>query len=366
MKTTIEQKELLKALNAVKTVVPRKPHLPALTNVLLDVSAGKMTITGTDMKNTAQVEVKAETTYPGTLLVHCSDFINAVRSCNGSISLERIDDRLSVMRGPAECQNGISILCADTEVFPRYSLSGDVEVCHSLLLPGTVAKLKAATKFVAKERGTRPALPGVLVELQDGGLIITATDGHRLANFTLTQHPGRGDFIIPVFTINQIAKHKKASWYAYFYGDRVTFSAGDIKISSRLIEGPYPNYRQVMPADLANAAIIGRKALLSAVTALLPCSNETTRQIVFTFNSDLEISASNLDTGTKGKNQVPHKYTGAALTIAFNGLFVKDILDTADSEEVTWRTTDAESASIIEPVGDSSARFLLMPLRVND
>ena len=365
MKTTIEQKELLKALNAVKTVVPRKPHLPALTNVLLDVNAGKMTITGTDMKNTIQVEVKAETTHPGTLLVHCSDFINAVRSCNGSISLEQIGDRLSVMCGPAECQSGISILCADTEVFPRYSLSGDVEVCHSLLLPGAVAKLKAAVKFVAKER-TRPALTGVLVELQDGGLIITATDGHRLANFTLTQHPGRGDFIIPVFTINQIAKHKKASWYAYFYDDRVTFSAGDIKISSRLIEGPYPNYRQVMPADLANAAIIGRKALLSAVVALLPCSNEITRRIVFTFNSDLEISASNVDKGTEGKNQVPHKYTGAALTIAFNGLLVKDILDTIDSEKVTWRTDSAESASIIEPIDDSSARFLLMPLRVND
>ena len=230
--------------------------------------------------------------------------------------------------------------------------------------------LKKSVKFVSTESGLI-ALTGISLEFQAGELIITASNACRLINSTIPDvkvFPAGKDTncVVPTFAFKLLERFKKEKWHFRLYKDRVTFSAPGIQIMSKLVEGPYPDYRSAMPKALPNMSIINRENLLLAVDSLLPCTPKPTKKVVFDFNRQLNISANNKDTGANGNNSLDHEYSGKALITAFNGQFVCDILKSIDSAKVKWFTDQKTSTSMFCPAESSTERYLLMPLRLNE
>ena len=363
MKATTNRKQLFAALNTIKPVVPGTScPLPILHRALISVSIHEVTITATDQDNTIRCEVQAEVEQAGAYTVDFKKFHAALKMCPGyTVTLESAQYTLSITSNGAT----FSIPLFDTEEFPVIDFPLGNEISNTLLTPAATARLLTTCTFIAKER-TRITLTGVYMEFQDGDLIITATDGHRLINTTIESVPGDGSYIVPPFALKQIAKHKKVTWETHTYQDRIIFECPSIMIMSKLIDPPYPNYRQVIPTDLPNLANIDRAELQAAVAGLLPCTNKNTHKVLFEFTpNDLKLSATDSDTGATGNNTVacnyPFVYT-EPITIAFNGLFIIDILKAITAETITFETSTATSAAIIHPV-NSEDLYLLMPLR---
>ncbi len=364
MRTTMDRKELVKALQTVKPAVPLRPMLPILSNVLLQAGPDKLTVTGTNMTHAIEVTVPATTEQGGSTLTNCKGLLDTVKSIAGeSICLEMVDGMLSI----AVNGSRFALPIDDPDSFPLLAFVTNTGISRGLLSPAFIEKAGNAGKFIATER-SRIALTGVYMEFGKRGVEITATDSHYLAHYELPECDGKEyNCILPLFPLAQISKHKKEEWLMYVGMDRVTFSSGSIRIMSKLIEGLYPNYKQVIPVGNPNTMTIDKLDLLQAITGLLPCVPKETGQIRFDFSGDngLKLSASNADTGAQGDKRLCCTYSGQNQALAYNGRLVETILESITADEVLWTTSDPKSAAMIYPAGNGES-YLLMPLRLHD
>ena len=376
MKVTIGKKELIAALKKVKPVILRKSILPILQNILLQADSDKLTITGTDLDNTIQVKIDAGIDTAGQCTVNNKRFVDTINFIAGAfITLEFTGDDLSIKAGPVENQSGFSIKADPADDFPTISFPEcpDDPAVTMLLSDKMVNKARTACNFVSDEM-QRPPLKGVFFEFTSTTTIITATDGHYLSTCTMPIYgTGAGhNSIVPIFPLIQIDKAKKEKWFMYIHDKKVIFSAGDhFKIMSKTIDGPYPNYKQVIPKDCANEMTVDRETLLVANNMLLAYSDKETHLIRYDFNDALDLSAGDVDTGAQGKQKInsgAYKYHGQNQAIGYNGQLVKTILESMQDKNVIWRTDSPKSAAMIYPgdISENNKKFLLMPLRLND
>ena len=222
-----------------------------------------------------------------------------------------------------------------------------------------------AAKYVAINM-IRPALCGICVEFLASETVITATDGHRLTTYKVPDVIDGGALIIPPFILVQAAKVKKASWRIYKHNERVVFASATVKIMSRLINPPYPNWRQVMPKYQQNTFTVNRAELLQAVKNLLLCACKETKQITFAFSGGiLTLTADDVERGAHGIETVRGNYVGKELTVAYNGQFILDTLAAITSDSICWETDMPTSAATVRPYGvDEAGLYLIMPLRI--
>ncbi len=234
--------------------------------------------------------------------------------------------------------------------------------------------LISRTAFAVSTEESRPILNGVLWEIRPQQLRMVATNGHRLAMIDVPGELGEGatgDFILPPKALEQVRRvFPPDEEVEIGQGEsHLAFRSPLASVSTRLIEGPYPNYDQVIPRDNDRVAVVDRVSLISALRRMAVVASDQTHRVKLSFNTALlRFTVQTPDVG-EGQDEIPVQYTGDPLEIGFNSSYLLEILRYMPTDEVDFTFKTAERAATITPHdwgGPGSYLCLVMPLRLVD
>ena len=371
MKISIERNKLFDGLQDIFSIVPQKPTLPILTNFLLKTSSGSLTVSGTDMDISITTSLECTVEEEGAVAVNAKRFLGFIRELpEGNVEIQVVNERVTV-----DFKHGQSSLMGmSSSDFP--ALRESVEGVTLEISSSDFAEMVEKTSFSVASERTRISLTGVYWNVSSDSMFMVATDGHRLAMLKKqisAENKLVSEAIIPPKTLNQASRILATGMELkhVIFGDGVIyFDFSTTKIFSKLIEGPYPNFRQVIPLESSKKVYISTEKLLTSARRVSVLSNSLTHQIRLSFSPGwMEITTTNLDIGGEARDSAEIRYEGDPLTIGVNASFLLEILRRIDSDEIVMELESPTSACIIKPVGVNEGEeqlYLIMPLRLNE
>jgi DNA polymerase-3 subunit beta len=369
MKFKIIASKLLDLLHFVQGAVPSKSTLPILGNVLIDAKDTELQLAATDLEISivSLMDIKPEES--GSITVPAKTLIEMVREFpETEIVVSAKDDRMEITTKTGHYK--ISGIPADE--FPRIAQYNSAK---EIRIPtGDFVKMVRKTAFAVSIDESRPALNGILWQTSGDKMVMVATDGHRLAKIAVENTRLRGatdDIIVPPKAVNAVVRligdtHKEIG---VIFGDKsVMFRVGSTVISSKLFEGPYPNFDQVIPRDNDKRLILNREDLISAVRRVSILSNSLTHQVRFRLGENtLVLSATNTDLGGEAKEELPCEYKEEKMELGYNASYIEEILRQVDGEEAVFELSSPVSAGIVYSADRTEDYLcLIMPLRLAD
>ena len=380
MELTIQQGDLAFAVARALGSVSSKSPLPLLSCVLIEAEKGGLRVTGTDLDVTTSALVPCTVTRPGKVAVSARHFHEVVRKMpKGVLSLAVRDGLCQVDYGEGKGWSRFPV--QDPADFPRIpDLKGDV---HVTLDGATLSRLAARTAYAASTEETRPQLNGVLILSTDKAVIFVATDGHRLSRasrkgaFAGLAAPG---IIVPsraLQTVSRTAEEATSPVEIEVAAGRNQAGFGAqvgeyrVQILTRLLEGTYPNYEQVIPKDNPRLLTVRRADVMEAIDIVASHADNVTRQVRFSVRpGELGVSSTTPELGA-GEQKLKAEFDGEALEIGYNAGYLLEILRSIPTEQVQFRLKTSLSAGVIEPVGalpqsEEDLLCLIMPLRLPD
>ncbi|HTO92696.1 MAG TPA: DNA polymerase III subunit beta [Candidatus Sulfotelmatobacter sp.] len=376
---SIQQGDLAFAVSrALASVSARSPQ-PLLSCLLLEADKGGLRVTGTDLDVTTAVRVPAEVKTPGKVAVSARHFHEVVRKIpKGTLTIGIEGGQCEVRYGDGKGWSRFPV--QDAAEFPRVP---DLKADGAVTLEGdALSRLLARTAYAASTDEVRPQLNGVLVQGGEKALTVVATDGHRLARATRKGAfggLGKDGVIVPsraLQTVSRTAEEATSPVTVEIAAgkNQAGFSAqvGEyrVQIFTRLLEGPYPNYDQVIPRDNPRDLQVRRQDLMEAVDIVASHADNITRQVRFSVRSGKLGVSSATELGA-GEHQIEAQYRGEDMEIGYNATYLLDILRSLPTEQVVFRLKTALSAGVIEPLGElpqaeEELLCLIMPLRLPD
>ncbi|MGZ5791419.1 MAG: DNA polymerase III subunit beta [Croceibacterium sp.] len=375
MKATIERAKLLRCLSHVQSVVERRNTIPILSNVLIEASAdGLVKIMATDLDlqvieslDAVSVEAAGAITVSAHLL-----FDIARKLPDGSqVSFETADNRMTVKAGRSRFQ--LPTLPRDD--FPVI-VEGDRPT--SFEIPAkTLAELIDRTRFAISTEETRYYLNGIFLHVSEEDkpvLKAAATDGHRLARFTIPRPDGAEgmpDVIVPRKAVAELRKLLEESLDGNVEIDlsasKIRFTLGGeggMVLTSKLIDGTFPDYSRVIPTGNDKLLKLDPKSFYEGVDRVATIATERTRAVKMALDADkVTLSVTSPDNGTAAE-EVPADYRSEPFEIGFNANYLKDILGQIDGDTVELHLADAGAPTLIRQDEKSAALYVLMPMRV--
>lgn len=368
MNVTLTRQNLQKGLAAVSASIPARTALPVLSNILLEALEDGIRMSGTDLDVGVRVQVPAESTAVGSITVPGKKLQEIARELpDHPVQLSSRGDQIELRCGRAHFRlNGLP-----ADEFPDLP-----EVAFDQGWSATGKDLHALihhTAFAVSTEESRPILNGVLWELRDGQMRMVATNGHRLARMTVPAGSSEAvstDLIVPPAALQQVQRlfGTEDTVRVARSGNHLGFRSGATEVYTRLIEGTYPNYEQVIPRDNDRVATVDRKVLEAAVRRMAVVASDQTHRIRLHLGPDrMGLSVLTPDLG-EGHDEVELDYTGAELEIGFNANYLLEVLRYIPTEEVRLSFKAPERAAILEPVGEEAPDYLclVMPLRLLD
>ena len=373
MKIAIGKDTLFEGLQRVFSVVPQKPTLPLLSNFLFRTDNGRLSISGTDMDMSITTSLECSIEGDGSVTVNAKRFLSIIRELpEGNVTIKVENDRVTV-----DFENGrSSMMGMSASDFPAVK---DTIEGNSVAISGDdFFEMVDKTSFAVATDRTRIALTGVYWRVSSTDMTMVATDGHRLSLFRrpvgseeLSERVSEA--IVPPKALNQAARiyasGEKLECVIFGKG-MILFNFGTTTIFTKLMEGPYPDYTQVIPTANSKNVFVPTGELEAAVRRVSVLSSSITHQIRFSLMSgQMEISTTNVDIGGEARENINVRYEGDSLKAGFNASFLLEILRKLDTDEVLFELEAPTSACIIKPVvkemrGDQL--YLIMPLRLND
>ena len=371
MRFTITREKLQEGLAAVAASIPAKTTLPVLANILVETTDRGIRLSGTDLDIAVSTEVAADVEGQGAITIPAKKLSEIARELPPSpVTIAAAGEQ----RVTLECgRSRFKLLGLPRDEFPSFP---SVRFNESWRVrSGELQKLIAHTAFAVSTEESRPILNGVLWELRPERMRMVATNGHRLAKMevpiTSTANAQTSDLIVPPKALEQIRRLFPAEEELEIArGDNhLGFRSPFTSVFTRLIEGPYPNYEQVIPKDNEKIAICDKAALTSALKRMSIVASDQTHRIKMSFNAGmLKFAVQTPDLG-EAQDELPIRYNGDPLDIGFNATYLLEILRYMPTEEVKLTFKAPERASTIEPEGwDDPAQYLclVMPLRLVD
>lgn len=372
MKFSCARNILAEALAPVLSVVPAKSTLPILSHVYLQADEVKnhLLLAATDLDLSLSSELDVAVDKPGAITVPARTLADLVRELpEGKVQLEVIGGRLEL-----RFKHGHHIIAGTpADEFPARP---DVNLKKAIKIPAKdLLRMIRKTIFAVSKDETRPALNGVLWETQGDSMVMVATDGHRLAKIERpnTRFSGMGgDLIIPPKILDLLVKYAKDDFEigVVFGENHVIFDLGKMVLTSRLIEGPYPNYRQVIPADTNKRFSVETSELFGTVRRVSILSNALTHQVRISFKAEeVELRSANADLGAEAKESLTGDYSGDPLDAGYNANYMLDILKQMDSPRVRLDLNTNASAALLRPDTENQEEdyvCLIMPLRLSE
>jgi DNA polymerase III subunit beta len=374
MKLKADRASLLKALAHVQSVVEKRNTIPILANVMLTVRDGKLTLTATDMEIAIVEDVPATTSRNGACTAPAATLYEIVRKLPEAAEVELEhpggDAQLELRSGRYDTK----LVVLPTEDFPsmtagslphRFSLS-------ALQLRGLIDR----TRFAISTEETRYYLNGIYLHAaeSDGVRVLraVATDGHRLARVEEPLPEGAGSMpgvIIPRKTVAELRKlleEMSGNVEVGLSDTRIQFHVDAVMLTSKLIDGTFPEYERVIPRGNDKVLRVGKKDFADAVGRVAAISTERSRPVKLSMQRHrLELSASSPEQGTATEELDAERvsYDAGPLEIGFQARYLNDITDQI-GEQVEFRFADGSAPTVVMDSADASALYVLMPMRV--
>lgn len=370
MKFTIDRAALLRALNHVQSVVERRNTIPILSNVLLRAEDGTLTMSTTDMDLEIHESVAADVAEAGATTVPAHTLHDIVRKLPDESVVLNLGDGGNVMTVEAG-RSVFRLSCLPVADFPAIA---NAEFDTSFPIPAAeLRSLIDRTKFAMSTEETRYYLNGIYVhETEAGGAAIlraVATDGHRLALYDMKLPDGATGMpgvIIPRKTVGELRKLLEEAADAIsisLSASKIRFSFDHIELTSKLIDGTFPNYEQVIPRGNDKMIEVNPKLFSGAIDRVSTISDGKSRAVKITLaGNTMTLSANSPESGSAREDIEIHGNDN--MEIGFNARYLLDITSQIQGDGCRLTLADAASPTIIQDTEDGSALYVLMPLRV--
>jgi DNA polymerase III subunit beta len=371
MKLTIERAALLKSLGHVQSVVERRNTIPILSNVRMEAGDGRLSLNATDMDLEIAETVDAEVAMARTTTAPAHTLYDIVRKLpeGSQVALESDGDEKLVLRSG---RSRFTLTCLPTDDFPV--MSGG-ELPNTFLVPA--AELRGIfdrTRFAISTEETRYYLNGIYLHAaqRDGVDVLraVATDGHRLASVEIPLPEGAAGMpgvIVPRKTVAEVRKliDETGDEVAVALSEtKIRFSFDDAVLTSKLIDGTFPDYDRVIPTGNDKIMEVDCKLFADAVDRVSAISSEKSRAVKLSLEKGtLTLSANSPDSGS-ATEEIEVDYDDEALEIGFNSRYLLDVTSQIESDGAQFSMADGASPTIVREVGDDSALYVLMPMRV--
>jgi DNA polymerase III subunit beta len=372
MKVTVERAELLKSLGHVHRVVERRNTIPILANVLVRGEKSALHLKATDLDLEVIEQVAAEVAPAGSTTVPAHMFYEIVRKLpeGSQVVLESSSDRavLAIRAG----RSRFTLQTLPESDFPDLA-AGDMT--HKFTLGAADLKqLIDKTQFAISTEETRYYLNGIYLHSAGSGksntLRAVATDGHRLAQADLPMPAGASGMpgvIVPRKTVTEVQRlieDSSAEVAIALSSAKIRFSIGDVVLTSKLIDGTFPDYQRVIPSGNDKVLSVDKKDFEAAVDRVSTVSSERGRAVKLSLTSGkLILSVTNPDSGS-ATEEIEVEYDSDPLDIGFNSRYLLDIANQLDGEVAVLRLADPGSPTLIQDKDAKGALYVLMPMRV--
>jgi DNA polymerase-3 subunit beta len=368
VKVIVPLSELSKKMNAISSVVPGKTTMPILSTVLMNAEKDGMYFSATDLDISVTSKVNGEIEETGSIAVPAKKLAEIVKSLSsGDVTLQASGEKLTITCGKSR----FVINSRSAEDFPK--IPKQQSKTTFTIDPETLSSLIQKTIYAVSTDLTRPALCGVLWDVQRTGISMVSTDGHRLAKVELKRKIG------DVESITAIIPPKALSTLKSYSEDKeeirigvgensISFEMAETSIYSRLLEGPFPNYQKVIPEKNEKELVVSKDSLASATKRVSILSDSLTHQVVFSANKDkLTLHVSTQELG-EAKEEISASFSAEPMDIGYNASYIMDVLRTIEADDISLKLDRADNAGLIEPVapaGDIKHICIIMPLRIS-
>lgn len=367
MKLSIERSALMKSLGHVQNVVERRNTIPILSNVLMNAEGGTVSFVATDLDIEMSESTEADVSQPGQITAPAHTLYDIVRklSDGAQVVLQiNAEDRLDVDAGRAH----FTLPLLPSGDFPKMTADG---FTHEFVMPAkALLRLIDKTKFAISTEETRYYLNGIYVHANAGKLRAVATDGHRLALAETDLPPGAEGLpgvIIPRKTVAEVRRlidGSDADVAVSVSEAKIRFTSASAVLTSKLIDGTFPDYERVIPKNNPKELVIDNKVFADAVDRVSTISAEKSRSIKMSLATDnLALTVNNPESGNANEDLVV-SYSDEALEIGFNAKYILDVTSQIEGRDASFFLDSAASPALVKDSEDPDALFVLMPLRV--
>ncbi len=367
MKATIERATLLKSLSHVQSVVERRNTIPILSNVLMEArDDGSLRLMATDLDLQVDESVPANVSQAGATTVSAHTFFDIVRKLpeGSQVELTAAEGKMQVVAGRARFN--LSTLPRDD--FPVIA-EGDLPTRFELPA-ATLRQVIEKTRFAISSEETRYYLMGIFFHVVDDQMRAAATDGHRLARVTIPKPDGADgmpDVIIPrkaVAELYRLLEEVEGTVEISLSPTKVRFGLGSAILTSKLIDGTFPDYNRVIPTANDKLLKLDPKSFSQGVDRVSTIASEKTRAVKMAVDRDkVTLSVTSPENGL-ATEEVPADYGSDSIEIGFNARYLLDILSEIDGDTVEVHLADAAAPTLLRENDKANALYVLMPMRV--
>lgn len=368
MNLTITKEQIIHGLQAVQNVVSTRTTLPILSNVLLETEDNRLKLTATDLDVTVSCAVEAQVKKGGATTVPVKKIFGIIRELNnGDIELEVDEKNNCSIRSGASFYKVNGLNAEEYPPMPKFKDEKKVSLKQE-----TVKGMMRKTSFAISTDESRYVLNGIFMSLKDHKLTMVATDGRRLAlvdEEVDVSEQSQGEFIVPAKAVNELSRLLQGTGEIEIrYSDnQAAFNLKDDKgfsilIISKLIEGNYPNYRQVIPGEAKERIPLVREEFLHALRRAEIMTSEKSNSVKLSFTkNNLAITANSPEVG-EARESIAVNYKGKDMAIAFNPKYMIDPLSALAEDEVFFELIDELSPGVLKINGPFL--YVVMPMRL--
>jgi DNA polymerase III subunit beta len=359
----------MNGLQAVQNVVSNRTTLPILSNVLLRAEGDRLELTATDLDVTIACSVEAKVKKPGASTVPVKKLFGIVRELgNSEIDLEVDDKNVCSIRSGASFYKINGLSADEFPPMPKFKEDKKVELPQE-----KVRGMMKKTSFAISTDESRYVLNGIFISLKDHKMTMVATDGRRLAMVDEevdVSEKSQGEFIAPAKAVNELNRllQDKGNVEIRYTENQASFTLkdeknGSVLIVSKLIEGNYPNYRQVIPTEVKERISLGREEFLHALRRAEIMTSDKSNSVKLTFGkNNLAITANSPEVG-EARESIAINYKGKEMAIAFNPKYMIDPLNALANDEVFIELIDELSPGVLKINGPFL--YVVMPMRLS-
>ncbi len=370
MKATIERATLLRGLSHVQSVVERRNTIPILSNVLIEAQAsGALRLMATDLDLQIDETIPAAVDQPGAITVPAHTLFDIVRKLpeGAQVALSAADGRIIVNAGRAK----FTLATLPRDDFPMIA-EGELPTVFELPAE-TLKQIIDKTRFAISTEETRYYLNGIFLHVTDDAVPLlraAATDGHRLARVTVPRPDGADSMpgvIVPrkcVAELRKLLDEVDGSIGVSLSNSKIRFDLGQAILTSKLIDGTFPDYSRVIPTANDKLLKLDPRAFMQGVDRVSTIATEKTRAVKMGVDRDkVTLSVTSPENGTAAE-EVPGDYNAMPFEIGFNSRYLMDILGQIEGDMVEVHLADAAAPTLIRENDKSPALYVLMPMRV--
>ncbi len=366
MKIIVSKEEILAKLSNIQNIVEKRNTMPILSHFLLDAGRQASFITATDLDTALKEPLRIKVEKEGKICIPARKMFEIVREVEGELTCESIDEQWLRLKAGA---SNFRLACLPSKEFPAWPGMEDME---EIQVPAKVlSEVIEKTVYASGESDTRYTLNGLLFHVAPGAKVtVVGTDGHRLALIMRTLEGSIREerkVIIPrkaAAELRKLLDKSEDNVKVTLCKNHVLFSVGDIQFLTRLIEGTYPNYEQVIPPSNEKKIVIEREAFIRTTRRVAIMSRERSNAVKMDLSENLiTITSSNPDLG-EARDEMTIAYKGDNMSLGFNARYLLDVLEAMASERIVMELQAPLSPVLITEENDEGYRCVIMPMRI--